>query len=155
MAVAGNADPMLGYLTTSFREHPQLRSLVGRDMTIPMRRRLTDLGVISQDGVAAPGPDNVARLYAVYTKAGGDRRTLSSLEDDARERLQALRAHGFDLGIDDPVESDTRLEAIYAHARDALYAGVHEGVIRDAAARPIRVRTLRQLATITRAAGVR
>src|SRR4029079_10925696 len=26
MAVAGNADPMLGYLTTSFREHPRLRS---------------------------------------------------------------------------------------------------------------------------------
>ena len=25
MAVAGNADPMLGYLTTSFREHPALR----------------------------------------------------------------------------------------------------------------------------------
>ena len=25
MAIAGNADPMLGYLTTSFREHPQLR----------------------------------------------------------------------------------------------------------------------------------
>ncbi len=50
MSVAGNADPMLGYLTTSFREHPRLRSLVGRDMTIPMRRRLTDLGVLSQDG---------------------------------------------------------------------------------------------------------
>ena len=30
MSVAGNADPMLGYLTTSFREHPRLRSLVGR-----------------------------------------------------------------------------------------------------------------------------
>ncbi len=71
----------------------------------------------------APGPDNVARLYAAYAKAGGDRRTLSSLEDEGRERLHALRAHGFDLGIANPVESDTRLEAIYAHARDALYAG--------------------------------
>ena len=142
MSVAGNADPMLGYLTTSFREHPRLRSLVGRDMTTPMRRRLTDLGVLSQDGKVAPGPDNVARLYAAYAKAGGDRRTLSSLEDEGRERLHALRAHGFDLGIANPVESDTRLEAIYAHARDALYAGVDEGVIRDAATRPIRVRTV-------------
>ena len=142
MSVAGNADPMLGYLTTSFREHPQLRSLVGRDMTIPMRRRLTDLGVLSQDRKVAPGSDNVARFDAVYAKAGGDRRTLSSLEDDGRERLQALRAHGFDLGIANPVESDTRLEGIYAHARDALYAGVDEGVIRDAATRPIRVRTV-------------
>src|SRR5499427_8110502 len=30
MAVAGNADPMLGYMTTSFREHPELRRSVGR-----------------------------------------------------------------------------------------------------------------------------
>ena len=30
MAVAGNADPMLGYLTTSFREHPRFRRRVGR-----------------------------------------------------------------------------------------------------------------------------
>jgi len=29
MAVAGNADPMLGYLTTSFREHPRLRQQTG------------------------------------------------------------------------------------------------------------------------------
>ena len=29
MAVAGNADPMLGYLTTSFREHPELRQASG------------------------------------------------------------------------------------------------------------------------------
>src|SRR5947207_4003662 len=30
MSVAGNADPMLGYLTTSFREHPRLRRQAGR-----------------------------------------------------------------------------------------------------------------------------
>src|SRR5206468_7230163 len=29
MSVAGNADPMLGYLTTSFREHPRLRRQAG------------------------------------------------------------------------------------------------------------------------------
>src|SRR4029079_10929026 len=32
MAVAGNADPMLGYLTTSFREHPRLRMRAFRFM---------------------------------------------------------------------------------------------------------------------------
>src|SRR5262249_20100270 len=31
MAVAGAADPMLGYMTTAFREHPRLRSHARRD----------------------------------------------------------------------------------------------------------------------------
>ena len=76
----------------------------------------------------APGSDNVARcVHGCTQRPAATDGSLSSLEDDGRERLQALRAHGFDLGIANPVESDTRLEAIYAHARDALYAGVDEG----------------------------
>ena len=39
MAVAGNADPMLGYLTTSFRDHPRLREKTGRQMTSAMKSR--------------------------------------------------------------------------------------------------------------------
>ena len=46
MAVAGNADPMLGYLTTSFREHPRLRRQVQRQMTSTMASRLAGLGVM-------------------------------------------------------------------------------------------------------------
>jgi Ethanolamine ammonia-lyase, large subunit len=44
MAVAGNADPMLGYLTTSFREHPRLRGLSGGRITTAMSTRLAALG---------------------------------------------------------------------------------------------------------------
>jgi ethanolamine ammonia-lyase large subunit len=47
MAVAGNADPMLGYLTTSFREHPQLRRLSGRGITTAMQQRLAALAAQS------------------------------------------------------------------------------------------------------------
>jgi ethanolamine ammonia-lyase large subunit len=39
MAVAGNADPMLGYMTTSFREHPRLRRQTGRQITSSMQKR--------------------------------------------------------------------------------------------------------------------
>ena len=141
MAVAGNADPMLGYLTTSFREHPRLQRLVGRRATSPMQKRLLDLGVLSDDGVPAPGLDAVARLYAAYVKASGSQRMSSSLEDEAREQQQKLRGHGFDLGMADATASEARVDAIYANARAALYATIDEGVIRDAAARPVRVRT--------------
>lgn len=141
MAVAGNADPMLGYLTTSFREHPRLRSQVRRSMTARMQQRLTALGVLGRDGEPTPGPDTVARLYAAYSKAGGDRRTSWSLEEEGRRRLSELRERGFDLGVVNASEADARLEALYAHARSALYATLDEGVLRDVAARRLHVRT--------------
>jgi ethanolamine ammonia-lyase large subunit len=139
MAVAGNADPMLGYLTTSFREHPRLREHAGRDMTSAMRQRLDVLGVTSRD--ATPAAARTARLYATYARAGGDRRTWSSLEEDGIQRVHELRESGLDLGIDDPVQANERLGALYSHARAALYAAVDDHVIAGAVARPLRVRT--------------
>src|SRR5215467_4980072 len=61
MGVAGNADPMLGYMTTSFREHPRLRRQSGRQITSAMQKRLVELSSRSADA-----------LYAAYHKAGGD-----------------------------------------------------------------------------------
>lgn len=141
MAVAGNADPMLGYLTTSFREHPRLRKQVGRAVASRMQQRLTALEVLSRDGEPQTGPDAVAHLYAAYSKAGGDRRSWWSLKEEGRRKLFQLRERGFDLGGVDETEADSRLEAIYAHARSALYATLDETVLQDVAARRLRVRT--------------
>jgi ethanolamine ammonia-lyase large subunit len=141
MAVAGKADPMLGYLTTSFREHPRLRRQLGRRMTSSMERRLTALGVLGDEGEPKPAPNTVARLYAAYAKAGGDRRTASSLEEEAHRRLNELRERGLDLGIAKASEADARLDRIYTHARRALYSTFDEGMIRDVSPRSIRVRT--------------
>jgi ethanolamine ammonia-lyase large subunit len=141
MSVAGNADPMLGYLTTSFRQHPELRRQLGRRMASPMERRLTDLGALGLDGEPTPGPGTVARLYAAYAKGGGDRRSASSLESEGRRRLRELGDRGFDLGGINPSDADARLDAIYRHARRALYSLVVDGTIRDACPRSVRVRT--------------
>jgi ethanolamine ammonia-lyase large subunit len=141
MAVAGNADPMLGYLTTSFREHPRLRQLTGRQIASPMQERLRELGTMTGAGELAPPAESAARLYAAYAKAGGSRRTSSSLEDEARVQQERLRDNGIDIGIADGVVADARVDAIYTHARAALYASVDDGVIRDSTTRPFRVRT--------------
>ena len=141
MSVAGNADPMLGYLTTSFREHPRLRSGVGKQIASPMQRRLTALGVTGLDSEPRPSAGSVAHLYAAYARAAGDRRTASALEDEGRRELDALRERGFDLGAVAAPDADARIEAIYAHARAALYATVDESAIRDATTRAARVRT--------------
>jgi ethanolamine ammonia-lyase large subunit len=145
MAVAGNADPMLGYMTTSFREHPALRRLVRRQTTSAMSRRLEELGVSdTADALAEARPQMIARLSALYERAGGSpsHRSLASLEEDALRRLLELQEQGLDLGIADAARADARVEAIYANARAALYAELDEAVLNDACGRWLPVRTI-------------
>lgn len=147
MAVAGNADPMLGYLTTSFREHPHLRRQVRRQQTSAMASRLTALGVMHPDGDAAPTVNSTAHLYAALAKAGGDTRTSSSLEAAARHKLNEFRERGFDLGYGADAEgsatriAEKRVDTIYEHARLALYATLDPAVIAFAAPSNRRVHT--------------
>jgi ethanolamine ammonia-lyase large subunit len=122
---------MLGYLTTSFREHHRLRRQAGRGMTTAMQRRLEALGVF-RDGVPAAGPEAVARLSAIYARAGGDHRSLAALEEEGRRRLFELQERGFDLGGTDAPRAEARVDAIYANARTALYAAIDASVLRDA-----------------------
>jgi ethanolamine ammonia-lyase large subunit len=124
MAVAGNADPMLGYLTTSFREHPKLRHASGRQITTAMQGRLS----------ALPGA-SVATMYAIYAHAS---------EDVGHAILQRLRDSGFDLGYGahEAGAAEARVDAIYEHARLALYAVVDDSVLRDAVGDSVSVRTL-------------
>ena len=144
MAVAGNADPMLGYLTTSFREHPSLRSLSGGRITSAMSTRLEALGA-PVDGDA--GANATASLYAAYVKAGGDRRTTETLHAEGAAKIENLHARGYDVGYGHgagyaaPAVVTHRLEAIYAQARHALYATLDDGVLRDAAPQHVSVRT--------------
>jgi ethanolamine ammonia-lyase large subunit len=136
MAVAGNADPMLGYLTTSFREHPRLRRSSGRRIAAAMERRLAALDATPEG------------LYAAYAKAGGDRRGEGALRGEAKRKMHALAERGFDLGygrgpaLEDPPAATARLEAIFAHSRRALYATIERTVIADVCQRSLRVTTL-------------
>src|SRR5205085_2577400 len=70
MAVAGNADPMLGYLTTSFREHPSLRQESRKSVSTAMEQRLSQLGLKDEEASAT-----TESLYAQYMKTGGDTRS--------------------------------------------------------------------------------
>jgi ethanolamine ammonia-lyase large subunit len=145
MAVAGNADPMLGYMTTSFREHPTLRRQNGRQITSAMQQRLIELSVMTESGaVSGTGADS---LYGAYHKAGGDVRSLDTLRDEGAKKIGALVERGFDLGYGcdenytDPAAVSVRIAAIYANARCALYATLDESVISDSSPRYFRVHT--------------
>ena len=136
MAVAGNADPMLGYLTTSFREHPRLRQITGRQTTTAMERRL-----------AAIDARSMHSLYAAYMKEGGDRRTTEALRREATVKIDRLRARGFDLGYGHeedwsaPPQVGTRMQTVFAQARRALFAVLDEGIVQSVSQHYVRVRT--------------
>jgi ethanolamine ammonia-lyase large subunit len=148
MAVAGNADPMLGYLTTSFRQHPGLRRRTGRQITTAMQLRLGAHEVAEQPAGPAAPMREVQSLYAAYMKSGGDKRSAEALEQEAAGRIRRLQESGFDLGYGTsadgapPVEIGARMRAIYSNARRALYARLDEGVLRDASPKHIRVKTM-------------
>lgn len=145
MAVAGNADPMLGYMTTSFREHPRLRRQTGLQIASAMQKRLIELSAMTESG--AVSGTSAAALYAAYQKAGGDTRSLDTLRDDATKKVGALAERGFDLGYGcdenygDPPEANARITGIYLNARRALYSTLDEAVISDSSPRYCRVHT--------------
>jgi ethanolamine ammonia-lyase small subunit len=132
---------MLGYLTTSFRDHGSIRRRVGRQIATRMEQRLVALGALDPNGDPRPGADTIARLYAAYAKAGGEGRSTAVLEDEARRRLARLQRQGFDLGGAPPEAADARVDALYAHARAALYAALEDSPVESATAGAVRVRT--------------
>lgn len=147
MAVAGNADPMLGYLTTSFREHPRLRSRAGKQVSTQMQKRFVEMGVMSESGNLAGDRPGAQSLYAVYMKAGGDTRTIEALTEEGIRKITRMAESGFDLGYGcgadyaPPPGIEARMNALYNNARQALYAAIDAAVIRDASPRHLRVRT--------------
>ena len=142
MAVAGNADPMLGYLTTAFRQHPPLRARTGKQIASAMAARLgpADAGRPSKSAA-------IAALYARYQQAGGDTRGSDTLGAEAGRAIERLQGQGWDLGFEDradgepPAHLGTRLQSIYEHARRALYARIDPAALRDASPRHLVVRT--------------
>ena len=141
MAVAGNADPMLGYLTTAFRQHPPLRALTGKQTTTAMAARL-QAGSARTSKAAAIGA-----LYARYQQAGGDTRGSATLGAEAGREIERLQGQGWDLGFEDapdgepPAHIGIRLQSIYEHARRALYARIDPAALREASPRHLLVRT--------------
>ncbi len=127
-AIAGNADPLLGHLTTSFREHPALRHLTGKQITSVMSGKLKELGVINGSGLPAANSLTTAKLYAQFAQAGNDTRSQESLQAEGLKKLEQLKQQGFDLGYGHlenyaaPKEVERRLAAIYEQASKGRHA---------------------------------
>ena len=132
MGVAGKADPMLGYLTTSFKEHPRIRRRCAKQIAGVMATRLKELGITKEN---AGSPEIIAHLYAEYKRGMGDERSMEILKAEGRMKLEKMQVRGFDLGrpckpdASDPEETKERLTGIYQNAKSALWAKTSPSVI--------------------------
>ena len=119
MAVAGNADPMLGYMTTSFREHPRLRRQTGRQIASSMQKRLIELSAMTESG-AYPA---AARIRSIGLSQGRRRHSFAGYAPRRRSkkgwsarRTRVRLGYGCDENYGDPAAASARIAAIYANA---------------------------------------
>ena len=108
-----------------------------------MKQRLAALGIHTEGNNGFARKD-ASDLFAIYAKASGDRRTEDALKAEGVRRITRLQSRGFDLGLEaagpgSPAEH--RMQAIYDHARHALYSSLIEGVITDVAMNRLFVQT--------------
>ena len=129
MAVAGKADPMLGYLTTESRCHPRLRNTCHKSMTAQWTRRLVELGITCA-GDLAP----VARAFG--EAPAHIAKTVTRLQERGLDI-----GYGYEKDFRAPGPVWTRLENIYKHARRALYRTIEPETISGASRSYIKVRT--------------
>ncbi len=127
-AIAGNADPLLGHLTTSFRQHPSLRQAQNKRITSAMFRRLKELGVINGNGQPAAHSLTTTKLYSQFVRSGGSTDSEETLQAEGLKKIERLKQQGFDLGyghlsdFSAPKEVERKLEAVYQQARHGMSA---------------------------------
>lgn len=127
-AIAGNADPLLGHLTTSFRQHPALRIAQNKRIASAMYRRLDEFGVINGGGQPAGNSLTTAKLYSQFAQAGGNANSHETLQSEALKKLERLKQQGLDLGYGHlpdysaPKEIERNLQALYEQAGRGMHA---------------------------------
>ena len=130
MAVAGKADPMLGYLTTDSRCHPRLRNICRKSVTAQWKRQLSELGLM-HTGDLTP----VARAY------GEDPAHIAKTITRMQERGLDI-GYGYEKDFRSPGPVWNRLDNIYKHARRALYRTIGPETIAASSKAFIKVRTM-------------
>ncbi len=127
MAVAGKSDPMLSYITTSYRDHPRLREKHGRKVSDAMHAFFQSLGVMDEKGAMTAKAGDTAHVYVAYKRKKGDQRPDAEIRKEAEVALAKFQARGLDLGYGHdghfgmPPKIKDTLYKVYAAAKRSLY----------------------------------
>ena len=92
--VAGNADPMLGYLTTGFQDHVRLRKKFGYRVNDRMWRFFEELEIIDPLGQPTRHFGDPRWVFLRYCRKKGDARSDAEILADGQRQIDAVRARG-------------------------------------------------------------
>lgn len=133
MAIAGKADPMLGYLTTAIKEHPRIRKYLNKKISSAMKKRLIELNILDENGdLLHNDQEAMEQLYVNYIKANAnltntdDTKWIESLKAEARAQIKKMQLKGYAIGygenrdLEDTQYEKDRLNQIYQNGVVAL-----------------------------------
>ena len=134
MAVAGKADPMLGYLTTAMKEHPRIRKYFDKKIATPMFKRLNELNILDSEGNLVHNDEEaIIELYVKYMNGENE----EECRKEAKEQITKMKIKGFDIAygengdLEDTKEEKQRLNRIYVNGVKALRAIINMDTIKS------------------------
>ncbi len=136
MALPTRIDPMLGYLTTGFQDHVNIRSKFGYRVDDRMWAFYQSLGVVQADGSPGPAFADPAAVYVQYCRRRGDGRAEREIRDEAAKRMAEVRSRGVFLAeghgatpADLNPGLQTEIDRIYHDSRRAIWQEMNASVL--------------------------
>jgi ethanolamine ammonia-lyase large subunit len=138
MALPTKIDPMLGYLTTGYQDHVQLREKFGYKVNDRMWQFFHELEVIDAAGRPTEHFGDPLWVYLKYQRRKGDSRSDNEILAAGEAQIAAIRGRGVFLtdghgerpwDLKPPLDEDIR--RIYADAKESIWAELPADFIRQ------------------------
>ncbi len=113
MALPTRNDPMLSYLTTSFRDHVRIRNQFGYKINDDMQAFFNKIKVYEHFG-------DPVWVYTQYKFYKGDKRPQAEIYAEGQKIAQAIQARGVPLDRGQP-ELDKQIHALYDDAKKSIW----------------------------------
>ncbi len=99
IALPTKNDPMLSYLTTAFQDHVRLRQKFGYKVNDQMWDFYKKIGIVDKNNQYTKHYGDPLWVYTQYRLAKGDKRSMTAIYAEGREKIKAVEARGVDLAI--------------------------------------------------------
>lgn len=121
MALPTRNDPMLSYLTTSFRDHVRIRNQFNYKVNDDMWQFYIQLGVIDTTGKPTSHFGDPVWVYTQYQLRKGDPRNFEVIYAEGQERAKQVESRGVLLDHGQP-DIETRVQKLYHDAKNDIWS---------------------------------
>lgn len=120
MALPTRNDPMLSYLTTSFRDHVRIRNQFGYKISDPMWEFFKQTKIIDKDGKPTEHFGDPVWVYTQYKIQQGDKRDLSLIYAEGQKIASEVQGRGVPLDMGQ-ADLDKQTHALYDDAKKSIW----------------------------------